>query len=226
MRVSYFVKPTLEPSLTILSHKILISTLLVNQRSMVSLPFWIPRSRVRMVLSVIMVIRTLTHRAQTAVTDPEEKTKELDHIKVVLSRCGYHQLAFDPADSQSNTSADKKIRPQSDQPGPSKKKKHLLHPLVCRWSISETSKSVQVLRCRYFLLGHTPPSGNYSPSLPRTSSHWQTMCLWTYSCKPCTATFIGQTSRQLGQRIKEHKSAAPSRIPYAVKDAALKLITP
>ena len=27
------------------------------------------------------------------------------------------------------------------------------------------------------------------------------------------ATYIGQTGRQLGQRIKEHKSSTPSRIP-------------
>ena len=38
------------------------------------------------------------------------------------------------------------------------------------------------------------------------------------SCQQCSATYIGQTGRQLGQRIKEHKSSAPSRIPSAVKE--------
>ena len=84
---------------------------------MVNLPFWIPRSRVRKVVSLdvtiyrkpthtdqylhfdshhpvshkLSVIRTLNYRAQTAVTDPVERTKELDLIKGALSRCGYRQ---------------------------------------------------------------------------------------------------------------------------------------
>ena len=59
----------------------------------------------------LSVIRTLNYRAQTAVTDPEERTKERDHIKGALSRCGYRQWASDLLDSHSNTSADKKARP-------------------------------------------------------------------------------------------------------------------
>ena len=96
----------------------------------------------------LSVTRTLNYRAQTAVTDPEERTKELHHIEGALSRCGYHQWAFDLADTQSNTSADKKTRPQSDQPGPSMKNTTFYG---YRRSISKTTTSVQVLRCSYLL---------------------------------------------------------------------------
>ena len=38
-------------------------------------------------------------------------------------------------------------------------------------------------------------------------------CVYELSCQYCTATYIGQTGRHVGQRIKEHKSSAPNRIP-------------
>ena len=43
-------------------------------------------------------------------------------------------------------------------------------------------------------------------------------CVYELSCLQCSATYIAQTGRQLGQRIKEYKSSAPSRIPSAVKE--------
>ena len=46
-------------------------------------------------------------------------------------------------------------------------------------------------------------------------------CVCELSCQQCSATYIGQTGRQLGQRIKEHKSSAPSRIPSAVKEHSI-----
>ena len=57
----------------------------------------------------LSVIGTLNYRAQTAVRDLEERTKELDHIKGAISGCGYRHWAFDLADS--HTSANKKTCP-------------------------------------------------------------------------------------------------------------------
>ena len=37
-------------------------------------------------------------------------------------------------------------------------------------------------------------------------------------CKDCASSYIGQTGRQLGDRLKEHKSKAPSRKPSAVSE--------
>ncbi|XP_072046288.1 uncharacterized protein [Amphiura filiformis] len=42
----------------------------------------------------LSVIRTLFHRAEIAVTDPEERVKEVDHIKSALGHCGYHNWTF------------------------------------------------------------------------------------------------------------------------------------
>ena len=92
----------------------------------------------------LSVIRTLNYRAQTAVTDPEERTKELDHIKGALSRCGYRQWAFDLADSHSNTPADKKARPQTDQTGPTilEKRVGTLDPLYCNYPSARDCKDI------------------------------------------------------------------------------------
>ena len=41
----------------------------------------------------LSVIRTLNHRPKSAVTDPEERNKEIYHIKDAWGRCGYPQWA-------------------------------------------------------------------------------------------------------------------------------------
>ena len=42
----------------------------------------------------LSVIRTLTLRAEFTITDPEDKQKELDHIKAALGTCGYKPWTF------------------------------------------------------------------------------------------------------------------------------------
>ncbi len=63
------------------------------------------------------VIRTLNHRAQTTVIDPQERSKELDHIKGALGNCGYRQWSFDLVNSQSKTS-DYNNHPENPQNRP------------------------------------------------------------------------------------------------------------
>ena len=45
----------------------------------------------------LSVIRTLVHRADIAVTNPQEREKEVKHIHTALGRCGYRKWAFDLA---------------------------------------------------------------------------------------------------------------------------------
>ena len=65
------------------------------------------------------------------------------------------------------------------------------------------------------LLGPTPPSWNFS-SLPKIPIEKRSSCLYE-----CPDTYIGQTGKQLGLRIKEHKPSAPSRISSAVKEHSI-----
>ena len=100
------------------------------------------------------IIIILNHKAQTALTDLGEMAKELDHIKGALKSLCLLPVGFCfyLANSQSNTSDDKNIRPQSDHLGSSKKNTTFstLPRPVCRRFITGTTKSVQVLRCWYF----------------------------------------------------------------------------
>ena len=43
-------------------------------------------------------------------------------------------------------------------------------------------------------------------------------CVYQIKCSDCPKSYIGQTERQLGQRVKEHQSTAPSRNPSAVSE--------
>ena len=45
----------------------------------------------------LSVIRTLVHRADMAVTNTQEREKEVKHIRTALGRCGYRKWAFDLA---------------------------------------------------------------------------------------------------------------------------------
>ena len=42
----------------------------------------------------LSVIRTLFHRADTVVTDPEDQLSEKEHVKSALRRCGYENWSF------------------------------------------------------------------------------------------------------------------------------------
>ena len=45
--------------------------------------------------------------------------------------------------------------------------------------------------------------------------------MYQIPCKQCPKSYIGQTGRQLGERVKEHRSTAPSRIPSAVAEHSI-----
>ena len=166
----------------------------------------------------LSVIGTLNYRAQTAVRDLEERTKELDHIKGALSRCGYRQWAFDLADSQSNTSADKKTCPRSDQPGPSKKSTTFCTLLFVDGLSQNPERVFKSYGVATFFRPHTALRKLLFATKDPVPIDKRSGCVCKLSCQQCTATYIGQIGRQLGQRMKEHKSSVSSRIPFAVKE--------
>ena len=154
-----------------------------------------------------MLINNATYQRETLSERP---------IRQPLSRCGYRQWAFDFADRQSNISADKKTRPQSDQPGPSKK-----NTTFCTLPfVDGLSQNLERVLKFYCVATSFRPHSTLRKLLVAPKDTFpidkRSGCVYELSCQQCTATYIGQTGRPLGQRIKEHKPSAPSRIPSAV----------
>ena len=52
----------------------------------------------------LSVVRTLVHRADIAVTNPQEREKEIQHICTALGCCGYRKWAFDLAKAKKTAS--------------------------------------------------------------------------------------------------------------------------
>ncbi len=65
--------------------------------------------------------RTLTHRANTVITEDEDKEEEVQHIKKVLSIAGYSKWPWQAAGS-------KKLHPPPNQRGHTRPGNYLSHP--------------------------------------------------------------------------------------------------
>ncbi len=69
------------------------------------------------------VIRTLTHRADTIISDPQYKERELKHLKKVLSVAGYSKRAW-------QAPGRKKIRPHPWNTDCDRAKGHMTLPYI------------------------------------------------------------------------------------------------
>ena len=68
----------------------------------------------------LSVIRTLFHRADTVVTDPEDQDSEKEHVKSALRRCGYENWSFKRAytkkqQTKTNKQTNKKQKQKKNQ---------------------------------------------------------------------------------------------------------------
>ena len=69
------------------------------------------------------VIRTLTHRADTIITEPQDKEEEMQHLKKVLSVAGYSRWAW-------QAPGRKKIIPHPRGAGQDRVKGHVTLPYI------------------------------------------------------------------------------------------------
>ena len=165
----------------------------------------------------LSVIRTLTHRAEVAVTNPQEKEKEIHHIKSALNNCGYRQWAFDLAKSQNKTDHSPQAAASTDSTPVRRNKAFITIPFV-----EGLSQKLQRVFRNYGVTTTFKPHTTLrkllvSPKDPVPVEN-RSGCIYQIPCSQCPKSYIGQTGRQLGQRLKEHKSVAPSRVPSAVSE--------
>ena len=152
------------------------------------------------------VVRTLLRRADTLVSEEEDKQKEVRHVKEVLKINGYKEWTF---------RIPKKKDKQKDQ---SKKDSAGKKFPVCLPYIPGTSEQLSRIFKTHGIPTYCKPTTTLRQLLvkPKDQTPKEKQCsvIYNIQCNSCQAEYIGETARTLGKRFKEHSD--PRHINSAV----------
>ena len=149
----------------------------------------------------LSVVRTLLHGSEI-VSDPEDRSEEVEHVKKALRNCGYQDWAFFSA-------SNKREKATTQGKDPVSKNRT---PTVTLPYIEGSSEKLR----RAFNTAGVPTAFKPYRTL------WQTLVspkdksdklkqsgtVYELSCLDCESVYIGETGRKLEKRLAEHKSRA------------------
>ena len=143
------------------------------------------------------VIRTLMHRAETLVTEEEDKVLEIEKIRKALGVCGYKRSHFAVANTRNPPNRQSTTTSNTNRGS-------VVIPYVR--GVSEglrrviSSRGVTV----HFKPRNTLRSFLVSPK-DKISKSEKCHTVYNFQCRNCRASYIGETKRPLGVRASEHK---------------------
>ena len=156
------------------------------------------------------VYNTLAHRAKTVSSTQDNLQKELTHIKTALHHCQFPSWALNqwehkfnqpqppaaPANNNNNSSNSNKYKATIVVPYINKTAEKFKRLCKSR-GIQVHFKGTNTLRTAL---------GNPKDKDPKTN---QTGIIYKYQCPHihCTSSYIGESGRSLGERVKEHFKA-------------------
>ena len=158
------------------------------------------------------MIRTLTYRAETIISDVYEQREEKEHIKTALGRCGYPDWAFHKASqrkSDTETETPTENRGQSGQ-----KPARVNLPYVC--GISERIKKVLQ---EHKISASLKPTNQLRSMLvnvkDKTPRDKRSHLVYGFQCpdKDCDHTYVGETQQALKKRMSQHRRPSPDDQP-------------
>jgi hypothetical protein len=139
------------------------------------------------------VVQTLMHRAETIVTDPEDKQLEIKHVKEVLQDNGYKRWMFKTP----------KCKKNANQHQAQKTIKQVDIPYV--QGLSENLQTI--FKKRRIGIIHKPFNTIRSIIVkPKDKTPQLDMCgaVYEITCPTCKETYVGETARTVKTRLKEH----------------------
>jgi hypothetical protein len=150
------------------------------------------------------VVRTLLHRAEKIIKDPMDRKKEIDHIKSALEANEYKPWMIEIPkkkikDSTTTTTVNRDKRMSIALPYV----KGISEPLARtfrKYGITSYHKPFNTIRSTLVHSKDKPTKEN------------TTGAIYQIKCSTCGNLYIGETGRQLGTRIEEHKKIASSAI--------------
>jgi len=146
------------------------------------------------------VVRTLLHRADSIVSSKRDKKSEVKHVKTALHTNGYPKWAFHVIRKPKNP-------PQQTT------RKHL-QPVGLPYMKGTSEKLKRVFRKYGANIYHVPTNtlraNLVRPKDPATPTD-QCGVVYRIDCTTCQETYIGETARALGIRLKEHKNVTATK---------------
>ena len=146
------------------------------------------------------VVRTLLERADTLVTDEEDKKEEIKHVKQALAANGYQQWSFKlpPKKREKEIlTAQTTDRPKNNTP-------------IAIPYIKDLSDNIQRIFRSHNIPAYHKPFNTIRSLLvkPKDKTPKESQCglIYHINCHDCEASYIGETARNLGTRFKEHTS--------------------
>ena len=131
------------------------------------------------------VIRTLTHRADTIISDPQDKEREIKHLKKVLSVAGYSKWAW-------QAPGRKKVRPHPRNTDCDRAKGHVTLPYI-----GGVTEPISQIIWKTGVAAHAKPHTTIRSILvaPKDKDHPQDKCgvVYQLTCHDCEASYIGET---------------------------------
>ena len=145
------------------------------------------------------VVRTLLQRANTLVSNEEDRKQEIAHVKDALRANNYKEWALKvPKD---------KIKKAVDSDQQSNRKAKITVGIPYMQGMSEPLQ--RVFRAHGVNMYHKPVNTIRQQLVrPKDKLDKNKKCgtIYQVDCEQCEATYIGETARALGTRIKEHVS--------------------
>jgi hypothetical protein len=148
------------------------------------------------------VVHTLLHRADTIVTDPEDRAKENQHIKDVLTDNGYQSWALKPH------------QPKPKEPNQPRQQYANRYPAGLPYIQGISDELGQIFKKHGLQTNHKPYNSIRSHLVrPKDPTEDCDKCGLVYGLKcKCGKSYVGETARSFGTRVKEHQRRVGSNI--------------
>ena len=160
------------------------------------------------------VIRTLYHRCKTICSTEEARTKEVEHLKKVLSISGYTKSSWLAA-THSKESTEAEGTRRKDVKG-EKPKGYIILPYI-----GTTSDAIARVIRKTGIQVHLRPYNTIRSRLvhpkDKITNEEKAGVVYHIKCGDCDATYVGETERRLNKRIKEHHRDS-SPVGHHLKD--------
>jgi len=148
------------------------------------------------------VIRTLNDRAETIITEEDDKRSEKQHIQKALQNVGYKSWTFNKVNKDKIKKLDENEKRKHDKERckgmvtiPYVKGLSEAFDRVCR------SKNIAVA-----MKPHNTLRQMLVRPKDKRAKEEQSGVVYEISCKNCEQVYVGETGRSLGCRLKEHKA--------------------
>ncbi|CAH1242631.1 Hypp6913 [Branchiostoma lanceolatum] len=161
----------------------------------------------------LAVIKTLFHRADNVITSDEAKTDEHRHLRVALAKCGYQNWTFNKALKPSDQSKKTlKCRPLTNR-----NKVNITIPYV-----QGVSEKLRRIFQNFNIATNFKPHSTLRQKLvhpkDRPEKGIKANVIYKLKCEEpnCNNMYIGETSRPLKERYKEHCRKSANRYSSAI----------